>query len=64
MIYLSPAVGLTPGGRSVVLYPKAMVGWDCRMRNVKTEKEVFSTLEHLRIEIQVDSNSRGCVNTF
>jgi len=38
--------------------PKAMVGWECRVWNMLTEREVFSALEHLRIEIHVHSNSR------
>jgi len=37
--------------------PKAMVGWERRMRS-SNEREGLSALEHLRIEIQVHSNSR------
>jgi hypothetical protein len=42
--------------------PKAMVGWERRMRSTLTEREGLSALEHLRIEIQVHSNSRWGVN--
>jgi len=35
-----------------------MAGWECRMWNVLTEREVLSLSEHLRIEIQVHSNTR------
>jgi hypothetical protein len=38
--------------------PKAMVGWERRMWNALGEREALSALEHLRIEIQVHSNSR------
>jgi len=31
--------------------PKAMVGWERRMRSTLTEREGLSALEHLRIEI-------------
>ena len=41
--------------------PKAMVGWERRMWNALTAREVLRALEHLRIEIQVHSNSRWCV---
>jgi len=39
-----------------------MVGWERRMRSTLTETEALSALEHLRIEIQVHSNSRRGVN--
>jgi hypothetical protein len=42
--------------------PKAMVGWERRMWNALTEREVLSVLEFLRIEIRVHSNSRCCAN--
>ena len=35
-----------------------MVSWERRMRSTLTEREALSALEHLRIEIQVHSNSR------
>jgi len=44
--------------------PKAMVGWERRMWNTLTEREVLSALEHLRIEIQVHSTTRCCENSF
>ena len=44
--------------------PKALVGWERRMWNALTEREVLSALEHLRIEIQVHRKSRWCVNSF
>jgi hypothetical protein len=48
--------------KSVMCYycfiPKAMVGWERRMWNVLSEMEVLSAVEHLRIEIKVDSNTR------
>jgi hypothetical protein len=42
----------------VYCIPKAMVGWELRMWNALAEREALSALEHLRIEIQVHSNSR------
>ena len=36
---------------------KAMVGWERRMWEVLTEREVLNALEHLRIEIHVHSNT-------
>jgi len=42
--------------------PKAMVGWERRMRSTLTEREGLSALEHLRIEIQVHSNALWGVN--
>jgi len=44
--------------------PKTMVGLERRMRSTLTEREALDALEHLRIEIQVHSNSRLCVNIF
>jgi hypothetical protein len=35
-----------------------MVGWERRMWKAFAEREALSALEHLRIEIQVHSNSR------
>jgi len=49
---------------SMCFIPKAMVGWERRMWSTLTEREALSALEHLRIEIQVHSNSRLCVNIF
>jgi len=40
-----------------------MVGWERKMWNVLTEREVLSVLERLRIEIHV-YNTRRCVNSF
>ena len=42
-----------------LLYPKAMVGWERRMWKRRPR---VSAWEHLRIEIQVHSNLRWCVN--
>ena len=48
--------------QSYCCIPKAMVGWERRMRSTLTEKDGLSALEHLRIEIQVHSNLRWGVN--
>jgi len=44
--------------------PKAMVGWERRMRIALTEREALNALEHLRIEIQVHGNSQLCVKSL
>jgi hypothetical protein len=41
-----------------------MVGWERRMRSTLTDRKALSELENSRIEIQVHSNSRFCVNIF
>ena len=38
--------------------PKAMVGWERRMWEVLTEREVLNALENLRIKIHDHSNTR------
>jgi hypothetical protein len=38
------------------------MGLERRIRSTLTEREALSALENLRIEIQVHSNSRLCVN--
>jgi len=49
---------IVQGLRKSSCIPKAMVCWECRTWNALTEREVLSALEHLRIDIQVHSNSR------
>jgi hypothetical protein len=49
---------------AIFFIPKAMLGWERRMWNALTEREVLSALEHLKIEIKIHSNSRCCVTSF
>ena len=43
---------------AILLYPKAVVGWERRMWKRRPREKSLSALEHLRIEIQVPRNLR------
>jgi len=49
---------------SICCIPRTMVGWERRMWKRRPRGKSLNALEHLRVEIQVPSNSRWCVNIF